>query len=792
MPGTVSMAGGNLPVELTSFVGRWRELAEVKRLLGESRLVTLTGMGGTGKTRLAVRVAEQLRRAFPDGAWFVDLTALRAPELPILEVQDPDVLAYLVMIALGAREQPGAGSPLEQLIGHLAGGRALLVLDNCEHLLPVGAVLVDTLLRGCPSLRIVATSREPLLLSGEVLFAVPPLPTPQPGAPVSLAALDRYSAVTLFAARAQMVTAFALTEDNAQVVAELCRRLDGLPLAIELAAARIRTLAPAQILERLTERFALLSRGSRSAPERQQTLRASVEWSFDLCAKPERILWARVSVFTAGCELDAIEGICADECLPAEDLLEAVAGLVDKSILVRDDSGGETARYRMLETLHDYGQEKLTEAGEQDELRRRHRDWYTNLARRFEADVISPRQPAWVARLDRERPNLRAALAFSLADPDGVEAAMAIPASLVRYWGLRGLHREGRSWVDPALARSAGPTLTRLKALYTSAALTIAQGDLPAARARVGQADEIAAQRGDALGYAFADSTRGITEMGGDLAEAERAYARAVAGFAGGPSDEYLVWPVHALVGLAMTKAMRGDTAGAIAGCEAVLAICRPRGESYYVGFALLVQGVGLWKQGDSRDAAARLREGMSFLRNVNDTSITSWCLDGLAWVAYDHGQLERAATLLGAVTALARTMGARPGWFPELAAHHEQYEQHARTALGERAYQAAFASGERLSLDETVAYALGEPPPRPAAVPLPADASTPLTRREQEVADLVAQGLSNKEIAAKLVISQRTAESHVEHILTKLGVTNRAQVAAWITAQRMENDQRT
>jgi predicted ATPase/DNA-binding CsgD family transcriptional regulator len=790
MPRTESMAGGNLPVELTSFVGRRRELAEVKRLLGVSRLLTLTGVGGTGKTRLAVRTAAELRRAFPDGDWFVDLTALRAPELLVLEVQDPDVLAYLVMVALGVREQPGAGSPLEQLVGYLAGRRALLVLDNCEHLLPVGAVLVDSLLRGCPQLRILATSREPLLVAGEVIFAVPPLPTPQPDAPVSVATVDRYEAVTLFAARARAVMPeFALNQGNAGTVGELCRRLDGLPLAIELAAARIRVLAPEQILDRLTERFALLARGSRAAPERQQTLRACAEWSFDLCTKPERILWGRVSVFAGGCELDAIEGICADEKLPVEELLEVVAGLVDKSILLSENAGG-VARYRMLETIRDYGQDKLRDWGEDDELRRRHRDWYTDLARQFDADWLSSRQPEWLARLDREVANLRAALEFSLADPDGVEAALAIPASLPFYWALRGRHREGRSWADQALAESGGPTVTRLKALYASVALAIPLGDLPAARARARQGDEVAAQRGDALGYAFADTIRGMAELGGDLAEAENAWQRAEAGFATEPGDDYLMWRVCALLALAMFRAMRGDTTGASAGHEAVLAICEPRGEMFNTGFSLWSLGFGLWRQGDVPGAAARVREGVQRLRSINDTVGTILSLDTLACIAYDEGQPERAAALLGAVTGLAHAMGGRPALFPELAAYHEQYEQRTRTALGEQAYQAAFAHGERLTLDEAVAYALNEPPPPPAAVPSPAEASTPLTRREQQVAELVAEGLANKEIAAKLVISQRTAESHVEHILTKLAVTNRAQVAARITAQRMDNDQ--
>ena len=774
-------SGGNLPVELTSFVGRRRDLGEVKRLLGASRLVTLTGVGGTGKTRLAARAAAELRRAFPDGVWFVDLTALRAPELMVAEVQDPEVLAYLVMGALGLRDQPGAGSPVEQLVWYLAGRQALLVLDNCEHLLPVSAILADTLLRGCPGLKILATSREPLLLAGEVLLAVPPLPLPGPGA--DLAGAERFESVALFAARAQAVAPdFALTGDNVAAVAELCRRLDGLPLAIELAAARVRALAPGQILERLAERFPLLSRGSRAAPERQQTLRGSVEWSFDLCAKPERLLWARASVFIGGFELDAVEGVCADEKLPIEELLEVVAGLVDKSILVRDDSGGGTARYRMLETLRDYGQERLTDLGDHDQLRRRHSDWYTDLARRFDADVISPRQPDWFARMDRELPNIRAALQYSLADPAEAEASLTAATSLYGLWVTRGLHREGHSYMEQALARPTGPTMTRLKALHANAALAKLQGDFTAATTSAQQAAVVAATLGEPLAHAIAAYTEGTVALfRGDLASAMRHCQRAVDGLAD-EQGEYFFWRLYALNWLALTKAMVGDVEGATACHETVLAICEPRGESWFSGASLCFLGIGLWRQGELEAATARTEESLRRLRRVNDAIAASWCLDVLAWIAADQGRPERAATLLGAVERLAQFMGAPAGLMPELAAHHEQYAQRTRDALGERVRQAAAARGRQMSLEEAVAYALDEPWQPIAAEPVAA--STSLTRREQQVAELVAQGQSNKEIAARLVISQRTAESHVEHILTKLGLDNRAQVAAWTTAQ--------
>ncbi len=768
-----------MPVELTSFVGRRRELGEVKRLLGASRLVTLTGMGGTGKTRLAARAAGELRRAFPDGVWFVDLTALGAPELLVVEVQNPDVLAYLVMGALGLRDQPGAGSPVEQLVRYLAGRQLLLVLDNCEHLLPVSAVLADALLRGCPELKILATSREPLLMDGEVLLAVPPLPLPKPGA--NLAGVERFEAVALFAARARaVVSGFAVAEDNAGVVAELCRRLDGLPLAIELAAARVRMLTPGQILERLTERFGLLSRGSRAAPERQQTLRASVEWSFDLCAKPERLLWARASVFVGGFELDAVEGICGDEKLPAEELLDVVAGLVDKSILVRDDSGDGTARYRMLETLRDYGHEKLRDGGQHDRLRRRHRDWYTDLARGFDADLISPRQTDWFARVDRELSNIRAALQYSQDDPDGAGAILTVATSLYLFWTGRGLTREAYFWLEHGLARSTDPTTTRVKALYSSTMLAGMLGDLTAANSKAQQAAEVAATLDDPRARAIASSAAGMVALfRGDLAGAVPCYQRSVDELAA-EQGEYLFWRLSALGGLAMAKGMVGDVDGATACHEATLAICEPRGESWIAGASLCQLGIGLWRRGELDAATARERES---LRHVyrNNPIVASWCLDVLAWIAFDQGRPERAATLLGAVERLARLLGARAGIVPGLWAHHEQYAQQTRDALGEPAYQAVSTRGEQMSLDEALAYARDEPWQPTAAEPAVA---IPLTRREQQVAELIAQGMSNKEIAAKLVISQRTAESHVEHILTKLALTNRAQVAAWTTMQ--------
>jgi non-specific serine/threonine protein kinase len=773
---------GHLPAEPTSFVGRRRELDEVKRLLGAARLVTLTGVGGTGKTRLALRVAGQVRRLYPDGAWFVDLTALRAPELVAVDTQDPGVLAYLVMTALGLREERDDDPPAEQLVRSLAHLEALLVLDNCEHLLPACAVLAESLLLGCPGLRIVATSREPLMVPGEALVLVPPLPVPEPGAPVDAGALEGCEAAALFLARARAVDpGFDPSPADAGAVAELCRRLDGLPLAIELAAARVRVLTPEQILLRLSERFALLSRGSRSAPERQQTLRTCVDWSFDLCAKPERLLWARLSVFVGGCDLEAIEDVCADETLPGEEMLDVVTGLVDKSVLVGEHVGG-VVRYRMLETLRDYGRERRADLEEdEDELRRRHGDWCTRVVCRAEAEWISARQGHWFARLDRELPNIRAALRYGLADPGDAEAALAVAAGLLLYWLARGLPREGRSWLDQALSRPTATSMTQVKALSANAILAGTLDDPDAAGSNARRGRQVAARLGDARAHAIASIADGVLGvLRADLAGAVRAYQAAADGLAA-EQAEYLFWRLSALGALARAKGLADGADGGAAVHELVSAICHARGESWFLGLSLYNLGLGLWRRGETDAATARLREGLRCLRGVGDTFLSARCLDALAWIRYDTDPPERVATLMGITTRLAHTMGTRLSQFAGGEAVRERAAGRARAALGERAYQAAFARGEALSLDEAVARALDEPP---APAPPAEDAPAPLTRREEQVAALIAQGRSNREIAAALVISQRTAESHVEHILDKLGFGSRAQVAAWMAAR--------
>ena len=763
-----------------AFVGRRGEMREIKNLLADSRLITLTGPGGVGKSRLAHHTTAALGRAYEGGIRHIDLVEAHDANLLSQELQSPELLAHLIAATLGLPPAtPGAGTAIEVLTSSFALRPVLLLLDNCEHVLPACAVLAEALLRACPQVRIMATSREPFKLGEEVLFPVRPLPTPDPVNQAGVAELALCDSVALFAARAQAVSTFALTEQNTPAVAELCRRLDGLPLAIELAATRTRALAPAQIVQRTDERFGLLSRGSRTAPQRQRTLRACVDWSFELCSKPERLLWGRLSVFHGAFELNAVEAVCADESLPAEDLLEPLAGLVDKSVLISERSGGRL-RYRMLDTLRDYGRGKLIEAGRQDELSRRHRDWYAQLLRRSADNWFGPGQVEWSARLDRELLNLRAALAYSVADPDAADATLVMAANLWHRWAARGRYSEGRCWLDQALSRATGPTGGLLEALYGNSVLAAAQGDLVTVRASVRQAHEVAAQRADAHAYAIAACADGVLATAvGDLSEAVRAWRRAVEGFT---TEQTGGWRATALAGLATAVAMSGD-AGATASChEEIVAMCAPHEEFQFSGVSLASLGLGLFKGGDLKTAAVRLREGLRRLRRVDDLPGIAWCLEVMAWIVCEQRRAERAATLLGAVAGIGQAAGMDAPVPRPLSAHHQEWERRIRATLGELSYREAFARGQAMSVDDAVAYGSDErrqPPPPP-----PGEAPTPLTRREQQVAELVARGESNKGIAAALVISRRTAESHIEKIMVKLGFNNRAQVAAWMVAQ--------
>ncbi|WP_227983265.1 ATP-binding protein [Nocardia spumae] len=751
---------------MTSFIDRRAQMAEVGNRLASSRLVTLTGIGGVGKTRLALRVAHKVKHEFAGGAWLVELGDLR----------DENLLVDVVAAAVGLRNR-GARPILEMLIEQLSPSDLLLVLDNCEQVIDAVTELAESLLRTCPNLRILATSREALGLGGESVFAVPPMAIPGVTDQPSLRTAARFDAVTLFAERAAAaVPGFAITDDNRLTVARICARLDGLPLAIELAAARLRTMSPEQILSRLDDRFTLLTRGSRGAPKRQQTLRWSIGWSYDLCTSMEQRLWNQLSVFAGGFELDAAADVCDTE-LTEWDLHDALAALVDKSVLIRDETEG-TIRFRMLETVQEYGRDKAEDSGDYLEYVRRHRDWCERLTLRAEAEWIGPHQVQWFARLERELPNLRKALELGLAEAS--ETALRINTAIYLFWVLRGRLGEGRRWCERVLDRTTGArTVDRAKALYGANVMAAMQGDLPAATDRAAQLTALAEQTAEPLVRALATDAAGNLHLGtgdGDPARIVALLADAVDIY---ESAGDVTLQLDVMISLGWVCALQGDTAQALGYLDEVLAITASAGETMFHSWGSWAAGFAVWRNNEPERAAELLRRGLRAARTAADPLVAAGCLEMLAWIAAEQHNPRRAAVLMGAADSLGRAVGGSPFMFQELRSYREKCASSSRAALGVRAFDTAGADGAAMSFDTAVGFALGEP----------AEATEPrsggdLTKRERQVADLVAQGLTNKAIATRLVISPRTAEGHVEHILAKLGFSSRAQIAAWATAQ--------
>ncbi|KXX59639.1 protein kinase domain-containing protein [Rhodococcus sp. LB1] len=760
-------AMGSLPLELTSFIGRRHELTEAKNQLTGSRLVTLTGIGGVGKTRLAMRVASAVQRQYADGVRLVELGELR----------DGSSLVDAVAAAAGIRDH-SAGPLREVLIEFLAPREVLLVLDNCEHVVDAVAELVGPLLRVCPRLRILATSREPLGIGGESVLRVPPLAVPDPERQPSLRGLSKFDAVTLFAERAAAaVPGFMLTEDNAVTVAGICQRLDGLPLPIELAAARLRAMSPEQILGRLTDRYTLLTRGSRGAPTRQQTLRLCIDWSFELCTAGEQLVWGRVAVFAGSFELDAAEQVCGAGLDPGE-LLDTLTSLVEKSILIREESGS-VVRFRMLETLREYGYEKLEQTGEALSLRRRHRDWYEALALDAEAEWISARQLDWIARLQREQPNLREALEFSIDDDPA--AGLRTAAALHWFWLSQGFLNEGRRWLDQLLAHHSGPpTLDSIMALYCDSVMANVQGDLDAGTTLVEGARTLTAQISDPLIRAYVDCAGGLLAVcRGDLPRACSQLETALAVFSE-RRDRTL--EVAALYLLGLAYELSGSTDRGNQCHERVLAITEQYGEKMYRSYSLWALGISVWRQGGTDRSVRLLEQSLELTRQVHSPRVATAGLEALAWIACELHDAPRAAVLLGAAEELARSMGTPAVMLSNLLVYQNECESRARKKLGDKAFEEAHRRGQGLGFDAAIAFALHEHPPSTSAPDTVA--STRLTKRERQVADLIAEGMTNQAIADRLVISPRTAQGHVEHILTKLGFTSRTQVAAWVVEE--------
>ena len=730
----------HLPARLSSFVGRTAETAEVKRLLKLSRLLTLTGSGGVGKSRLAFQVAADLLADYPDDAFIIDLAPLSNPAL----------VPQHVLSALGVAEEPGR-SQVDTLVAHLAGRRLLLLFDGCEHLLAACAALAEMILRMCPHVRILATSREPLRIGGEMTWRVPSLSIPD--ALVVNAGEDakRFDAVSLFIERArQSKPDFAVDGDNVKAVVQVCRRLDGIPLALELAAVRVKVLSCEQIAERLDDRFRLLTSGARDALPRHQTLRAAVDWSYDLLDEHERALFLRLSVFQGGFAIEAAEAVCSSSQCERADVLDQLSRLVDKSLILVDERAGR-ARYRLLETLRQYGMERLAAAGEQDELHGRLLSWALAQAERAEPELKGPNQGAFLDLLEDEHDNMRAALTWAFSHLDAGDG-LRLSVLLSRFWLVRGYLTEGRHWLGMALAAGSSASATpsdRAKALVAASTLAWHQGDYAGVGPLAEEALQLSRESGDMAGVAEALCRLGeLATMTGDHQQARSLFEESRAAWtesgamrgviqsmnvplhdlgtilledgdtdrAGELFEEALTIAkehgnttdvVFHLSGLGHVARCRGDHEAARALYEESHEMAASLGYKRMAAFTLQYMAGLAFTSGDLSRAASTYREALAYFGPARDELGIARCLEGLAKVAALTGRFEKTSRLAGAAEALRQAMHS-----PMPPSEVDDYEwalRRSRAGLGEDVFEAARGDGRRIELEDAVRYALDD-----------------------------------------------------------------------------------
>ena len=796
----------NLPAQVSSFIGREAELAAVRRLVGGSRLVTLTGAGGAGKTRLALQVAAQLLDEPEDGVWFADLAPLR----------DPDLVAVAVADVLGVRQEPGRPA-LDTLVDAVGGRRLLVVLDNCEHLIGACAKLADALLRGGPNLSLLATSREPLGIGGEQVYRVPSLGVPADGDDVR--AIRASEAVRLLEDRADAQgVPLAWDKDSAGVAGRICRRLDGIPLAIELAAARLRVMSAAEVEARLDERFALLTGGSRAGLPRQQTLRAMVDWSWELLNPAERAVLARLSVFAGGFGLVAAEAVAGGPELPAAEVLGHLGVLVDKSLVQFGDAGAGPGRYRLLETVRQYAAGRLDAQGlaTARTARGAHRDYYVALAQTAAPHLVGPDQIEWLDRLDAELGNLRAAIAFSLTEADP-EPGLRLAASLRVYWVARGHAVEAADALRALLEAPAvrGATLTRARALAVAARLLQQAGGFATAGDYCEEALVIARAAGDERLVADLLHDRAFVLLNQGQPGAALPLVEQGLGLARGLGEPHLT--ARLLGDRAHATYAAGDHAGAIRDATEALRLSRQAGDRHQEGQILGNLGNYELAAGDLDAARRHLAESLDIARALGNRYSAVHEIFNLGLAEYLAGSVGAAEALFAEALNLARRnrvrsqlayaligvaltsrSGADPGWSALLHGAADQAladlgyaleplerrladldRQRLLAALGAEAFEAEYATGRTLDLTQVLA-ALSDQDEPAGPAPVSDEAASTLTPRERDVLKLVAQGLSNPDIARRLVLSEHTVHRHLANILRKLNLSSRAAAAAW------------
>jgi predicted ATPase/DNA-binding CsgD family transcriptional regulator len=768
----------NLPLQLSSLVGRDRERTEAGMLLAERRLLTLTGPGGSGKTRLALAVANDATEEFEDGVWWVTLASL----------SDPELVPQAVASVLGVRERPGRPMT-EALADHLASRDELLILDNCEHLVEACERLVGALLYACPKVRILSTSREPLGVAGETVLLVPPLSLPDPDHPPAPKELGRYEAIRLFADRAASATpTFELTERNAPDVALLCRNLDGIPLAIELAAARTKVLSAKQISSRLAENFRLLKSTSRTADPRQQTLAATLEWSHDLLAEPERAVFRRLSVFAGGFTLEAAEMVCAGEDIEEEGVLDLLSHLIDKSLVSVAEHEGAEARYRLLEIVRQDALEKLVEADEAEGARWRHARYYLALAEEAEPELSGAQEGIWLERLEAEHGNLRAALGWSLEGGDA-GLGLRLAGTLGGFWYKRGHLGEGRLWLERELAADGTSSqIERATALDEAGWIALYQGDLESSVTLLEESLDLFERLEHEPGIAAALAKLGHAVLHQDdrdhLARLCREAERLRTAFTDRPAVGEL------LVFLGMVELYEGDLERAITLLQESLDLFEnlrnephavPEQEGAELSTSVdLVAGQAqeyLWltvmEQGDHRRATALLEEELSVSLELGNKPKISYCLLGLAAVAALQKRPARAVRLWVAAETLREGIGLGLPLWDHTPTDYEAVLAATRSQLDESAFEAAQAEGRELTTEKAVEYALNSPDTSEVSG-VPSTYPAGLSARELEVLKLVARGLTNARIARDLFISPNTVNRHLNSIYHKLGVSSR------------------
>jgi non-specific serine/threonine protein kinase len=760
----------NLPAPTSSFVGREQELADLLTSLRTIRLLTLTGPGGISKTRLALRVAWEVLGEYPDGVWFVDFAPLG----------DPALVPQVAVAALGVREQPRQTAQ-NALLGALGDRRLLLVLDNCEHLVVASAQLIAALLRACPDVRFLATSREPLGIAGETVYRVPPLPIPDPRVAWRPEALLEFPSVQLLLER----TAAAATrlppiadQEHARAVAEICRRVEGLPLALELAAARLPALGTAQVASRLDDAFGLLVGGYRDAPTRQQTLVATLDWSYRLLSAPERRLFARLAVFSGGWTLDAAEGVCAGDGIEAAEVVDLLGRLVAKSLVLAGHESGAVVRYRLLEPIRQYAQQQLAASGEANAIRARHRQWMLELAERVASEFHGGGEARELTLLEAELDNLRLALDWPAADNTGLDLGLRLAGQLFWFWHTRARWQEGRLHLQRLLVRDgkAASPATRADALFGLAQLTWAQGsgDLAEARRLHEEALSIRRGLGDRRAIAYSLQSLSVTiRYQGDVATARRLLDDALDLF---EAVDDRVGQARTLNGLGIIARGLGDATRAQQVFQRSLALSREQGDQMGVVTQLGNLGELALVQADLDHAASFACQSLRLGRELRARWGIDECLTVLARVAARRQQARRAARLFGAIQRLREESGADASRSttdePDLAG--------VRARLSRSVFAECWTAGRGLPLEQVITEELEEEESRARHTPHGNDWSA-LTPREQEVARLVARGFTNRQIASELVVTEATAAKHVENIREKLGLNLRTQVGAWV-----------